>query len=171
MFRFGFGTADSGVADEEIEIFFFRLQVFEEGGKVFFLGDIAWTDGDDLAAVVGMFFGRILEHFLSSSGNVDFGSVCCECLGGHEAYACSSACDEADVVGDGEEAVGVEVVGFCHLEMQVACGWIVESVCRNRESERREYVVNVLEISPRWKRPKVGRVQYLALIRKCALSN
>ncbi|KAI7001962.1 NAD(P)-binding protein [Hortaea werneckii] len=88
--RLSFGSGDPGVAHEHVDVGLLLRKLVDDPLEVFFLGDVAGTEGDDGAAafsgrVVGL--GGFLESFYAAPRDVDFGAVGSEGLGGHQPNA------------------------------------------------------------------------------------
>lgn len=100
LFRgFDFGTGDSGITDQEVDVVFFFLDLPDEFLEVALGGHVTWSDGDDTAAgvaeggchVVGLgfrgrgtvFVGGVFENFHAATCDVDSCSVGGEGLSGH----------------------------------------------------------------------------------------
>jgi len=65
-------AGDASVADEQVDVLFFGLEVLDESFEVLFLGDIGWANGNDGSAVgriVGL--GRLFERFSTTTSDVD----------------------------------------------------------------------------------------------------
>lgn len=84
--EFGHGSFDSGVVDEDVET---RVEGGDGGGDVREVGfgrDVSLNSDESTCADGGAVVGDgLVEFFFASAGDVDCGTVGCECERGGEA--------------------------------------------------------------------------------------
>jgi len=103
-------SCNTGVVDEQLNtLWLLLLNLLDQSLDVILVADIS-GQWQDLARSGAVLLDGVLQLVLASTGDVDLGSVCNECLGDHETNAGSTTSDDSGDMGDVEKSVSGELM-------------------------------------------------------------
>jgi len=89
-------SCNSGIVDQELNtLWLLALNLLDQSLDIRLVADVS-SQGEDLARASAVLLDGALQFVLSSTGDVDLGSVCNECLRNHETYASGTTSHNAN---------------------------------------------------------------------------